>query len=181
MDRLPPEPGGFQDIGLVDADDLLAALAGRLKRDAGDPLDLHHAVAFGIIGLRAVLAIAAAPLAEVDAAGQLPDHHQVKAVGDDIGPQRAITCQGRVEFCGAQIRIKAQGRPQTEQRLFRAQGCGILVPLWAADGAQQDTVRRQAAVDRLLGQGLPAGVDGAATGKIAGERKFMAEFLADGL
>ena len=116
MDRLPPEPGGFQDIGLVDADDLLAALAGRLKRDAGDPLDLHHAVAFGIIGLRAVLAIAAAPLAEVDAAGQLPDHHQVKAVGDDIGPQRAITCQGRVEFCGAQIRIKAQGRPQTEQR-----------------------------------------------------------------
>ena len=45
-----PELGDFEDVGLVDGGEFLAALAGELKGDAGDADDLGAGVAHGVDG-----------------------------------------------------------------------------------------------------------------------------------
>ena len=61
-----------------------AALAGGVKRGAGNALDFHDAVPLGVVSLRAILPLAAATLAKVNATGQFAHHHQVKALCHDV-------------------------------------------------------------------------------------------------
>src|SRR5699024_4266366 len=46
-----PQAAGVQDVGLVHAAQLFAALAGRLKADAADPLDLMLGIGHDVHGL----------------------------------------------------------------------------------------------------------------------------------
>ena len=86
LDHLAPEARRLEDVGLVDRGD--AAGSRRRRRDLEgqprDPLDLVLRVDAGVEGARLV----APALAEVDAAGQLPDDQQVGA-GDALVAQRA--------------------------------------------------------------------------------------------
>ena len=84
MHRLAPQPGCFQHVRLVDGNHVLAALAGGVKRGAGNALDFHDAVPLGVVSLRAILPLAAATLAKVNATGQFAHHHQVKALCHDV-------------------------------------------------------------------------------------------------
>ena len=57
----------------------------RVERHAGDALDLRHGVRSPCRSASgAEFAFAPAALAEVDAAGQLADNHQVEPVADDV-------------------------------------------------------------------------------------------------
>ena len=84
QDGLPPQPGGLQDIGLVNIGNLFAPLPGHVKGHPGDALDLGDGVHLGIEGGGLAVYFLAAPLSEVDAAGQLSDHHDVHGVADDL-------------------------------------------------------------------------------------------------
>src|SRR3954453_13188346 len=93
LDALAPEPRRLEDVGLVDARDLLAREA---EGDLGDPLDLLGRVHAGVVGA----AVAAAAVAEVDAAGQLAHDEQVGAL-DAVAAQRTRLEQGRAGTDGA--------------------------------------------------------------------------------
>ena len=181
MEDLPPEAGGVQHVGLIDGGDLFAALAGGFKSNLQNAADLQLAVSLGVIGLGAVFAIPVATLAEVDAAGQLSDHHQVKALFCGAFPQGTGGPQSLIQPGGAQVGVKSQHRTQLEQSLFGSDITGQAVPLGAAHGAQHDAVGCQTSVDGLLGQRNAAGVDGAAAGQISfaveGVAKLAAHFF----
>ena len=178
MNDLPPETGGVQYIGFINGGEFFAPLPGGLEGDLGDAADLQLAVGLGVIGLGAVFALTVAALAEVDAACELPDHHQVKALFGGAFPQGALRAQGLVQPGGAKVGIQAQHRAQLQQRLLRPDIAGQTVPLGPANSAQQHAVRGQTAVYGLLGQGLAAGIDGAAAGKIGLATEDVAELAA---
>jgi hypothetical protein len=83
-DDVLPELEGLEHVGLVDAGDLLAALARGLEGHVGDALDLRAAVAHGVEGFLGTGEVAvhrsaaAARLAEVDVAGELADDEDVQ-------------------------------------------------------------------------------------------------------
>ena len=179
MHRLPPEAGGLQDVGLVDADDVLPALPGGFKGHPGNALDLHDGVRLGVIGLGAVLPFPAAALAKVDAAGELPHHDHVKAVCHDVRPQGAVPGQRGINLGRAQVGEEPQRGAKPQECLLRAEMAGVLVPLGAAHGAQEHAVGIQAALDSLLGQGDAGFIDGAAAGEIGRTVEGVAVLLAD--
>ena len=83
--RLPPHTGGLQGVGLVDAGHAAAPGAGDLKGTAGHPLYLEGAVALHVVALDAVLSLTGPLLSEIDAAGQVPDQHQVHSLVHHLG------------------------------------------------------------------------------------------------
>ncbi len=80
-----------------------------------------------------------------------------------------------------QVRIDLQLAAQTKQARLGSQlrvGCG---PFRAADRAEQDRVRVEAALERRGGQRVAIGIDRDATEATLVEHEFVAEPLADGL
>ena len=80
-DHLPPQHARFHDIGLVDGEQAAPAPARELETNAGDALDLRFGVDGGVEGAApaAGKALDAAGQAEVGAAAQLTQHHEVGA------------------------------------------------------------------------------------------------------
>ena len=104
-----PQAAGLQHVGLVHAGHLPTAQAGQLKGAAADALDLQLGVGHPVGGLLSpVLGLITFPLAEVDAAGELPDHHQVDPFFGCLLFQGAGVRHGWAQDGGAQIGIQAQ-------------------------------------------------------------------------
>ena len=80
-----------------------------------------------------------APLAEVDAAGQLADDEHVDA-GQQLRPERRGRDERRMDADGPQVRVQAEPAAKREERLLRPDRRRRIGPLRAADGAQQDRV-----------------------------------------
>ncbi len=102
----------------------------------------------GVVDLRidgALLAVAEVGdglrLAEIHAAGQLAQDHDVEAL-DQLALERGGIRQRRIGHRGAQVGIEAEVLAQAQQAGFRAHLVGHLVPLRAADGTEDHRVRR---------------------------------------
>jgi len=180
QDGLTPQAGAFQHIRLVDAEQLFAAAACQFKRGAGDPFDFKDAVALRVVGFRTVCAFPAPVVAEIHAAGQFADKHNVDALGGDRRMQRAGAGQGRMQDSRTQVGIQAQLAAQTQKRAFRSLVARQRVPLRTANGAQQDRVASAAGHDGGGRQGLARRVDRDASGQQLFELEFVAIFCRDG-
>ena len=84
-----PELRDFEDVGLVDGGDFLAALAGELEGDAGYADDFGLGVAHGVDGFAASPLFHQRGCAEVEAAEELADEEDVDAFGD-FGAERGV-------------------------------------------------------------------------------------------
>ena len=177
MHDLAPQAGGFQDVSLVHADDPAASLLGGAHGYPADALDLHDGVCLGIVRLGTVFALSAAPVAEVDAAGQLPDDEKIHALVHDIGSQRAFVRQNGVDLRGAQVREKPQRGADLQKSLLRADLRGQVIPLGAAHRAEKHGVGGEAPGLCLLRQGHARFVDGGAADEVFGEMEGMPEFF----
>ncbi len=108
-----PQDPRFHDVGLVDLAQAVLAFAGQLETGAHDALDLRFGVDFGVDAAPAAVGqgLDAARLAEIDAAGQFAQDHDV-----ETGEEIALQCRG-VGQC-----LERQRRPQIgEQIHFLAQ------------------------------------------------------------
>ena len=141
---------------------MLAALHGHVEGDLGDAAHLALGVLLDVVSSGAKVRVPVPLLAEVDAAGQLTHDHDVQSPGQDLRLQRGGVGQLLEQQGGTQVGEKAQGLPQAQQGAFGALVAGQVVPLPAAHGTQQHSVRGLADVDGLLGQAGAGGVDGAA-------------------
>ena len=174
-----PQAAGLQHVGLVHAGHLFPAQPGHFKGAAADALDLHFGVSHQVGTLhppvRRVVAIA---LAEVDAAGQLPDHHQVDALFGGLLFQRAGVRQRGTQGGGTQIGVQAQILPDGQQRRFRPLLGGLVTaPLGAAHSAQKYGVAVPAQFRRAVGVALAHRVGGAAAQQHVHVLKGVAEPL----
>ena len=183
MNHFTPQAGAFQNVCLIDADDVLVPFLCGLESHTCDTLDFHLAVALGVVCLFAVLAFPSATFAEVDAAGQLTHHHDVEALFHDIFPERAVAFQCRVQLCRTQVGEQTQRLTDAQQRLFRAEMRRHLIPLvvtyCTAHGAQQDAVACETAVNGLFRQGNAGGINGTAADEVRGAVEGVTVFLAD--
>ena len=120
-------------------------------------LDVHDAHA--AVGQRRRLL----RLAEVNAAGQLADAHDVDAVGNSLGLERGSVGELAVEQAGAEIGEKGEVFAQRQEGgalgLFLGRE---LFPFRAADGAEEDGVGLGAEFQRGVGEGLAVVVDAGA-------------------
>ena len=181
MHGLAPYAAGLEDVRLVYRADLLVALHRHLESAAADALDLVHRVVHVVrAGLApALVALAAVMLAEVNVAGQLAADENVEAVADDFRLDRAGISERLVHLRRAQVDEQAQCGAQTEQRLLRTLFTRNLVPLRAADRAEQHGIRVLADLDGLIGQRDAVLVDRAAACEDLLEIELVAELLAD--
>ena len=162
--HLAPQLGAFQHIGFVDGAQLAVALLCGLEGDMTDAADFRLVVDQRVeaFALALVIGAAAAWLAEVDAAGQFADDHDVQP-GHDFRLQRRGRHQLRVEDGGAQVGEQFQFRAQAQQAAFRAHGIVQRFPLRAADGAQQHGIGLLAQLQRGVGEGRAGSVEGHAS------------------
>ncbi len=84
-----PELRDFEDVGLVDGGDFVAAFAGEFEGDAGDADDFSFRVAHGVNGFVGFL-VPRAGCAEVEAAEELADEENVGVFGDFWAQGRAF-------------------------------------------------------------------------------------------
>ena len=183
MNDFTPQTGAFQNVCLVDADDVLVPLPGGFESHACDTLYFHFAVALGVICFFAVLALASAPFAEVDAAGQFTNHHDVEALCHDVFPQGAVAFQSRIQLCRTEVGEQSQSLTDSQQSLFRTEMRRHLIPLvvtdCTADSTQQDTVACQTAVNGFFRQGNAGGIDRTAADEVRGAGEGVTVFLAN--
>ena len=181
--HLPPQAGGLQHVGLVHAGDLFAAHPGQLKGTAANALDLHLGIGHAVGGLNApVGGLIPLPLAEVHAAGELPDDHQVDALLGGLFLQGAGPGHGGAQGGGAQVRVQAQVLADGQQGglgpLVRVAG---VAPLGTAHRAQQHRIAGPALLRRAVGIGLAHRVDGTAAHHHVCKFKAVAELGTHGL
>ena len=181
MHGLAPYTAGLKNVRLVDRADLFIALHCHFKGAAADALDLVdrvvHIVRAGLAP--ALVALAAVVLAEVNVAGQLAADENVETVTDDLRLDRAGIRQRLVHLRRAQVDKQAERGAQAEQRLLRTLFTRNLVPLRAADRAEQHGICLLADLDGLLGQRDAVLVDRAAARKDFLKIELVAELLAD--
>ncbi len=160
---LAPQHAGVHDVGLLRGHHLVLALARQLEGDGADAADFAGLVALGVERLE--LAVrqlgAAARLAEIDAARQLADDHDVEAL-DDLGLERA----------GIDQRIEHLGRPQVGEQVHllaesQQPAFGLLVeldivPFRPADRAEQHGVGFERALHGVVAQRHAVLVEGGA-------------------
>jgi hypothetical protein len=99
----------------------------------------------------------AARLAEIDAAGQFADEHDVQA-RDQLALEAGGVGQGLEAIGRAQVGVDVHRLAQVQQAGFRAQVARGAGPLRAADRAHQHRVAGQGRVADLVGQGRAVGV-----------------------
>ena len=183
MHHFSPQTGAFQYVCLVDGDDILVPLLSGFKGNLCNPFDFHTAIAFGIIGFFAILAGSSAPFAKVDTASQFPNHHDIKALGNNIFPQRAVTLQSRIEFRRTQVGKQSQSLPNAEQSLFRTQMWRHGIPLGmtncTANRTEEHAVACQTAVYGFLWQRNASCINCTAANQIRGASKGMVKLFTD--
>ncbi len=94
-----PEDGGFEDVGLVDRADAVAAGSGRVDGDLSDTLDLAGLVNHRVDGLlfAVVQRGGRLGLTEIDAAGQFAYTDNIDAIRDALLLEWGCVRQLRVE------------------------------------------------------------------------------------
>ena len=164
---LAPQHAAFHDVGLFHRAHPALALAGQLEGDAGDALDLGRRVDLGVDAAPRAVGqfLDAARVAEVDAASELAHDHDVEAL-DHLELEGGGLGQGvedhRRTQVGEQVHFLAEAQEAALGLLLEGQG----VPLGAADGAQQDRVRRHGVGHGRIGQGGIVGVEGGAADQV---------------
>ncbi|CAI8236414.1 MAG: Uncharacterised protein [Alphaproteobacteria bacterium] len=170
-----PQKAAFHDIALFRRGQLFAALHRQITGNTGNALNL-----ISFINLRidaASLAIAqifnAARLAEIDPTGQFADNHNIQPL-DQLAFQAGGIGQSGETNGRTQIGKKLQIGAQAQQPCFGARLIGDIIPLRAADRAQQNRIRVMGFLHGGIGYGLPMRVIGAAADQIFIERHLKA-------
>ena len=145
-----PELRDFEDVGLVDGGDFVAALAGELEGDAGYADDFGLGVAHGVDGFVGFL-VPPARRAEVEAAEEFADEENVDVFGD-LGAQRGAVGERGVGDGGTQVGEAAEGLADLQQAGFGALVGGEGVEFVVADSAEQDGVAVERGVERCGGE-----------------------------
>src|SRR5208337_1473305 len=140
----------------------LAATAGELESDTGNPFDF-----VGVVNLRvdsAFLAVAQIEdllrLAEINAAGQLTHDHDVETF-DDLRLQRGRRGERRIADRRAEIRVESQVLPEPQKARFRSNLVRHVVPFRSADGCEKDSVCGMSEVHVGFADRAPMSVVGA--------------------
>src|SRR6185437_3180145 len=154
VDGGAPELRAFEDVGLVDLRELLAALAGEIEGNPSYADDLVLCVAHGVDGLataRCCRALIPRPwLAEVQAAEKLADEEDVDAPGD-LGAQRRVVRERGEGEAGTEVREAAEDLADLQKTgLGALVGCEV-VELVVADGAEENSVGIERDLDGLFG------------------------------
>ena len=160
---LTPQQPGFHHVGLLDRAELVLTLARQFERDAGDALDFRRGVDLGVDApaLAVGQLLDPARLAEIDAAGQFADDHQVEAA-NDIGLERRCIDQSVEHRRRTQVGEQAEFLAEPEQAGFRPLIEPDVVPLGSADRAEQDGIDAQRVGHRLVADRHAILVDGGA-------------------
>ncbi len=179
LDRLAPEQAGLEHVGLVDDGDELAAQTRGLEADVGDALDLVRVVDHRVDGALAGRdALRALGIAEIDAAGQLAHDEDVEAAGDQFRLDRRGVHEAGITAGRAQVGVEAEMLAQRQQcGAFRLLVGRQVLPLGAADGAEENRLRVTAALQRVLGQRVAELVDGGAADGVFLRLDVEAKFL----
>ena len=164
-DRAAPQAGRSQDIGLVDGRDFVAALLGSLHGKGANALYFRDTVVFQVPrAFDAIVDFRFAAVAEIDAADEFANDEDIGA-GDDIRFERRVFGQDFRYLDRAQVDVEPQSLAQAQDGLFRAQFRVDVVPLVAADGAEEDGVGFLGRFDGIFRQGRTAEVIGRAAGR----------------
>ena len=158
---------------------MLAAAAGELEGEANDALHFLLGVAERVDGLAAAgVGPAFLGLAEVDAAGELAQDDHVDVL-DDVALERGVVGEEGEHLDGADVGKEPEAFAQAEDRLLRPDLGAGLVPLGAADGAEEDGVLFPAEGEVFGAEGGAVGVDGGAADGRFGVGELVAELAAD--
>ena len=174
-----PQHAGVHHVGLLRGEDLVLALAGQFEGDGADAADFRRRVALRVEGLDLAggVDMAAARLAEVNAAGQFADDHDVEAL-DDLGLQRGGIDQ-RVEHLGrAQVGEEVHLLAQAQQAAL-----GLLaeiggVPLRAADRTEQHGIGLEGGLHGVVAERHAVLVERGATDQVLGDVEADRALLA---
>ena len=177
--HLTPEAGGGEDVCLIHGSDLIPAETGQFKGLAADALDLQFGVGHEVGGLDApILRLVAIPLTEVDAAGQLPNHHDVKALLRRLLFQGRCVCHTLAHGGGAQVGEKAQIFADGEECCLRPLLSGLVAaPFRAADRTEEDGVALLASLCCTGGVTHAHCVGGAAAHQDVHEGELVSELV----
>ena len=135
-----------------------------MTSSCGEPA-CHASDAFDLadrVGTFVDRAITLTPLlAKINAPSKFPHEKQVHAI-DDLRLERRGGSQGRMYLDWTEIRVDAEFGTQAQQSRLGSNG-RIWSPLGASDGAEQDAVSRQTALERVFRQPVAKLVDSEAT------------------
>ena len=156
-DRITPQLARFQNVSLVHARHLAAALACGLKSHACDAFDFGHRVAHRVKRFRGSREVAvrsrtaAARRPKVDIAREFAHDHQVKT-GDHFFAKGRSRRQFLEALGRTKVRKKPQGLAQSQNRLFRTQMAFEMIVLEVAHGAKQNRVGLLGKLQRGFGK-----------------------------
>ncbi len=167
----------FENVGLVDAGQFLAALGCELKRDASHASNFLAGVAHGVPGFAGCL-VPLARLAEVEAAEQFAHEKNVGAV-DDLRAQRRVDGEFLEGEGGAQVGVAAQRGAQLQQAGFGALVGRKGIELVAADGAEENRVGVECRGQGVGGERGAVVDDGGAADALVVECERVAAQLRD--
>src|SRR5262249_10140443 len=119
-------------------------------------------------------------LPEIEAPGQLADHHEVRPL-DDLAPQGRCVDEHREALGGPEVGEEVQLLPEAQQPALRPALLWLLVPLRTPHRAEQDGVALLAELERRVAQRLARRVDRAAADQGGLELEGGAGRLSDDL
>ena len=158
----------------------MSARPRQVEGHARDPLDFVLGVDLGIDG--ALLAVLHGHdlfrLAEIDAARQFADDHEIEAF-DHLALEAGRVRQRRIADGGPQIREKPQILAQTQEPSLGPLRIGNLVPFRAAHRAEKDGIRSFRLFHGGVRDRLAMGVIGAAADEILLDFELSAAGLAE--
>ena len=183
LNDLSPQSGAVEDVRLVNARYLLAALHCYVESLDRYAADLLFVVAEGVDCGHNAVDLAGAALAEIQTSGKLAHYEHVKALLAYLGLERACRSKLAEQKAGAQVREKAQGLANLQQSSLRTEVSRKLVPRRlcgvAADASHQNRVGRLAALNGFVCERNSVCVDGAAAHQKLLVVELMSEFCCD--
>lgn len=151
-DGAAPEAGCGEDVGFVYAGDVVLSFSGCFEGKSCDAFDFGDGVVFEVpCSFGAVMDFGFAAVAEVDAADEFSDDHDVGAFGD-FGFQRRVVDHGVGDADGTEVDVESELFPKAQDGFFGTEvGCEV-VPLVSSYGAEEDGVGFAAGFDGFFGK-----------------------------
>ncbi len=159
VDDRAPQAARRQDVGLVDAGQLLTPSPGQLERQLDDTPDLGLGVEKRVHNLtpgRRLALLRRPP--EVETAGQFANDHHVHAFEERLAHRRARP-QHRLDRHRPKVGVKAEAFAQRQERLLGPYLRPWVVVFRVADGAEVDGVRNGAGGQVVVAHRHAVGVD----------------------
>ena len=151
-DYVPPELRHFEDVCLVDGEELLAPRPGKIEAHFRDPPDLRLGIDHGVDpDPLAVLDPDAAGLAEIGVAQEFTDDHEIDPP-DDLRLERRGVDQILEDDDRPEVGVEAEPRAEAEEAPLRPEAVVERFPFRAAHGAQEYGVARHGHLQDILGQ-----------------------------